>query len=202
MGRERTIAYIRRRPILSGFVIFTSAFTMGLLVTGWLLVYERSHRMPVAPPIAKVLAKLDSGDFEAARDLAARVFAHGKQTDEERGAALYIIGAVTFHDAETHEMEREKPRMYLLAARYLEEARDYGLPASHKLDGIETLAQCYFNVDRYAKALPIACGLLWRKKQKTARTCSGCCERPTCAMRNPQAKKPSKRTRNSSPNPI
>ena len=87
--------------------------------------------------------------------MAARVFAHGKQTDEERGASLYIIGAVTFRDAEVHEDEREKPRMYLLAARYLEEARDYGLPASHKIDGIETLAQCYFNVDRYAKALPI-----------------------------------------------
>lgn len=153
-GLRRVIQYIRHRPIISSAAILASATAITLLVTGWLLVYERSHRMPIAPPIATVLNKLDTGDYEAARDLAARVFAHGAQTDAERGTALYIIGAVTFRDAEVHEDTSERQRLYLLAARYLEEAHEYGMPASHKVDGLETLAQCYFNVDRYAKALP------------------------------------------------
>jgi tetratricopeptide (TPR) repeat protein len=64
------------------------------------------------------------------------------------------MGTVVAHEAALCGREAESRALYLVAARYLEEARDRGLPPGHEAQGLTLLGQCLFRSGRYAESLP------------------------------------------------
>jgi len=104
--------------------------------------------------LVEALEMLDSGEIEAARDRAAKLFAHGETPDTDLPGALFIFGAALIHDARATDDTDQQRRLYLMASRYLEEACRRGLPAGRETEGLELLSRSLFESGRYAKALP------------------------------------------------
>lgn len=86
------------------------------------------------------LIALDEQDYEQARTIAQALLKPGVVPPSELGGPVFVLGAVAMADAELAWIDRKQGK-YLLAARYLEEARDRGFPAERRAEGLLMLAE-------------------------------------------------------------
>lgn len=77
--------------------------------------------------LARALAALDDKQYEEAKSIVGKMQQQG--TDEaDFGGALYVLGAVKAAQADQEWSKDRQRAMHLIAARYLQKARDLGVP--------------------------------------------------------------------------
>ncbi|MBN1909853.1 MAG: tetratricopeptide repeat protein [Pirellulales bacterium] len=99
------------------------------------------------------LEALKSRDLDQARTWAGALAKRGDLTVDEAGGPAYIFGAASFDDAED-SWTKDKRLAYLLAARYLEAARDRGFPPGYEAKGLLLLGKSLYHSDQLAAAQP------------------------------------------------
>ncbi len=153
------------RAISAGIVVMVlgSALAWHLTSAGDLPVAEPK------PTIGRAFAALDGGRYEEARAIANQLREQAGLSYKEQSGPLYILGTVLAHDAAEQWNEERRRTLYLLAARYLEEARERGLPASRRADSLFLLGQCLYLSERYGDAIPVLEQALESNQSRRAR---------------------------------
>ncbi len=117
----------------------------------------------------RALAALQAGRYEEARAIANELRAHGGLSYQEQSGPLYVLGTVLAHDAAEQWNQERRRTLYLLAARYLDEAIERGLPEARRADATFLLGQCLYLAGKYDAAIP-ALEEAWRlNPQRRAR---------------------------------
>jgi tetratricopeptide (TPR) repeat protein len=154
------------RPVAAARWIYQSRLRLGLAIAassagmiGTVLAMALVFRGPDATDreqlLADALEQLDTGDRQAARNLAAKLGGTKSLSYGESGGPLFIQGATTYREAQEQTDPTKRRLMFLVAARYLEEARGRGWPAGRESEGLMLLGQALHGSGRYAESLPI-----------------------------------------------
>ena len=67
---------------------------------------------------------------------------------------MFVLGATAAYDAR-RAWSRQRPQGYLLAARYLEEARDRGFPPGRKAEGLSLLGESLYHSGQIPASRPV-----------------------------------------------
>jgi tetratricopeptide (TPR) repeat protein len=117
---------------LRGVTVATALLSLiGLTIGGWAYLASVALRTGQIT-LETALAALDQGHPEDARNLASRMLTGGTLPRNEYGGPLYVLGVVKMNDADTQEMPDRRRIEYSIAARYLNEARAYGVPSDRE----------------------------------------------------------------------
>jgi tetratricopeptide (TPR) repeat protein len=140
-GRVRTILLACGGVLLLGVVVAVSVVIATRKPAEKLVTLEET------------LAALDREEFAVARRLAEKLQAQGTLSTDEWGGPVFVLGVVADHEAEG-AWEKDKMGGYLVAARYLEEARNRGFPTHRDAEGLYLLGKCLVLGGRSAAARP------------------------------------------------
>lgn len=105
--------------------------------------------------LARAFAALDKGDVPAARQIAAQLLAEGRAGYAEQGGLYYILGVAAATDAQAQINPQKRKLLHLVAARYLEEARNRGVPPARRGQAWWLLGRCWYEAGRYPRAVAI-----------------------------------------------
>ena len=150
---RRALAAARRKPLRAaaigggGLAIAAAVAFAAVTIVSW------RRASAEASSLDKALAKLDAGQYQQARDIAAELLGSTSLAYDELGGPAYVLGAALAHSAEDHWNEAERRSLYLIAARYLEEARDRRFPRGREASGLYLLGRSLFESGRYAQSL-------------------------------------------------
>lgn len=151
-GLPRWAFATRRRAILvlGGLVVGIigggAALTLGLL--------------PAAKPsyirqLSQAYAKFDAGDAREARRLAADLLTRPEAEFGDQGGAYYILGAITLAEADQQINPEKRRLLFLVAARYLDEARIRGVPQTRDRQALWLLCRALHDGGRYSRSVPV-----------------------------------------------
>ncbi len=91
--------------------------------------------------LEEALTALDKGNYEQARLLVRHVLGGGVLQRSEFGTPLFILGVVKTYDADADVVPEQRRTQYLVASRYLNKARSYGLPPEREKQGLLLLGK-------------------------------------------------------------
>jgi tetratricopeptide (TPR) repeat protein len=94
---------------------------------------------------------LDRGDYGEARRMAEELRQGRLPPDAPLGAAAFLLGAAAAYEAEDPWKAEHEP-LDLVAARYLEEARDLGFPPGREGEGLYLLGRSLYRSRRMAES--------------------------------------------------
>ena len=120
---------------LRSVIVGASLLTLiGLTIGGW--AYLASVAISTGELDADIAMKaFDEGHYEEARTAVAHMLTSGHLPRHEYGGPLLVLGALKVKDAEDQPTAERRRIEYTVAARYLTEARAYGLPESRQATG-------------------------------------------------------------------
>ncbi|MDX1947340.1 MAG: tetratricopeptide repeat protein [Pirellulaceae bacterium] len=142
-----------RNKIATASFGIAAALIIGSFVGGTLWLGGKKEEQ-ASQLLADALARLDAGDDHQARQIAARLRSEKQLSYTELGGPMYVLGVVTAREAQEHFHPTEQRTLYLVAARYLEEARARGFPVGRERDGLALLGRTLHHGGRYAQSLP------------------------------------------------
>ncbi len=146
-------AGVRQNPLLSVVlvcgtgIIVASGSSIGYYAVTQGIFSDREATIGAA------LDRLDAGEYDQAKDLADRLRKKLGNDYSQLGYPLFVQGAVLAHEASELGPVQERQTLYLVAARYLEEARDRGFPPGRDQEGRYLLATSLFHSGSYAESL-------------------------------------------------
>jgi tetratricopeptide (TPR) repeat protein len=152
IAAARWIYRSRLRLGVAVAALAASMIGLGLVLTLVLRGPDANDRQEL---LTEALKQLDMGDRQAARNLAAKLGGTKTLSYAESGGPLFIQGAITYREAQEQTDPTKRRLMFLVAARYLEEARGRGWPADRRSEGLILLGQALHDSGRYAESLPI-----------------------------------------------
>ena len=103
----------------------------------------------------QALVALDQSDYEQARTLVRRMLADQWLPSSAHGGPLYVLGAIKTNDAELQPIPERRRAEYLLASRYLREARHYGFPPERESDGYFLLGKSLLESLQYVEGIDV-----------------------------------------------
>lgn len=109
----------------------TLLLLIGLTIGGWAYLANVALRTGQVT-IAGALEALDQDDTETARNAAGKLLTNGQLSRTDFGGPLFILGTLKYREAEAQTVPERRRNEYLIAARYLSEARAYSLPADRE----------------------------------------------------------------------
>ncbi|MCC7474650.1 MAG: tetratricopeptide repeat protein [Pirellulales bacterium] len=125
-----------RTVIIAGTVLVLIGVTVG----GW--AYLASVALTTGEPqIEDAMEALDKGDIDEARSIVSHLLTSGRVPRSEYGGPLFILGAVKVHEAAQQAVPTRRQVEFMIASRYLAEARAYGLPPVREAKGYYFLGQ-------------------------------------------------------------
>jgi len=124
----------------------------GVVLAGLLILGDSSAGGDVTLEMA--LDALDSRAFLEARKLAEKLQKRDDLPIEELGGPVFVLGAVSAYEAED-SWSKERTRYLLLAARYLEEARDRGFPPGREAEGLYLLGKSLYLSGQIPSSRPV-----------------------------------------------
>lgn len=151
-GAGRDGAWFRRlqRALLVGTLVVV---VIGLGVA-WSLLQKREFLEAQEKQLTEALKHLDAGDFEGARRIASQLRV-SRLSFKRMGGPVFVLGAALTHDALEQSDPVEQQKLYLIASRYLEEARDRSFPPGREPVGKLMLGTTMFHAGRYAECIPV-----------------------------------------------
>lgn len=120
---------------LRGLIVATTLLTLiGLTIGGW--AYLANVAIHAGELTADAAMKAyDEGRYEEARAIVSHMLTSGRLPKTEYGGPLLVLGALKIRDAEDQPTAERRRIEYSVAARYLTEARAYGLPEPRQTTG-------------------------------------------------------------------
>jgi len=106
-------------------------------------------------PLSVALNALDRGQAEQARNLVSRMLTSGLLPKSEYGGPLFVLGAIKTYDAEIDATPEKRRVDYLVASRYLKEARVYGFPPGREEAGIYLLGKSLLESNQFEEGIAI-----------------------------------------------
>jgi len=146
-------AWARANRLKAAVAIAGCVLTVGAGVAGWALI-GRQDRARDRLALAAAFRALDRGDYDEARNLAEALQTRGGLRSHEWAAVAFVLGAAAGREADV-TWSRDQRRYYLLAARYLEEARDRGFPPGRRAEGLYLLGRSLCLSGQLAASRPI-----------------------------------------------
>ena len=139
----------RRRAALA---VSAAAISVATLVASgdWAI---RAIRDGTEVTLAEVFEALDSGAYAQAKEVANALRSRESASLDDIAGAVYVLGVATAMEAE-ETWSRDQPQKYLLAARYLEEARSRGLPPGRRGMGLYLLGKSLYKAGQVAASRP------------------------------------------------
>lgn len=147
-------ARFRLHPVQNVIVVVlvsVAVVGLGVVIS---LVSATPTTSPNKPALADPLAELDAGRYERARQVAADLRVAGHIPTSGSGVPAFVLGMAAAHDAQRRPADRERQFLFLLAARYLEEALAAELPGDRRQTADWELGRCLFESGRYSEAIP------------------------------------------------
>jgi tetratricopeptide (TPR) repeat protein len=131
-------------------LLASSAVVLGIVAIA--VVYWRSGaQQQEHVTLEMALGALDRHEFVRAQELAEQLRAQSVLQRLELGGPAFVMGASHVYEAD-ERWGKDKGRAYLIAARYLEEARDRGFPTGRKEQGLRLLGRCQYLSGQYTAA--------------------------------------------------
>ncbi len=150
----RAVAVMRHNLLLA-VVLLCGLTIIGIAGYSYAVHYSKINQPPSTKKIlAETLNAVNAKRLDDARHALAEIPAMAKLTSVEQAQTLYLMGRIVAYDAESHVSTHDARVLYLVAARYFEEARERGLPARLEPDGMWQLGRCLFASGQYAECLP------------------------------------------------
>ena len=121
-----------------------AAFTLLALISGLAVAWTYIASLAIESErenLALAFKSLDEGDYEQARSLVRQVLNSGALPSHEHGGPLFVLGAVKTHDAASDVVSERRRTDYLVASRYLSEARSYGFAPKREKQGLLLLGK-------------------------------------------------------------
>jgi len=134
----QTWAGVSRRRMLATAV--AAAATLIGAFTGWNYVANLAIENKNAVTLEMALAALDQEKYEVAEMLANQL-QRQRRLASNVGGMLYVLGSVKAHQADLEWSDERRRATRLVAARYLENARSYGIPEDRESDALFLLGQ-------------------------------------------------------------
>ncbi len=107
---------------------------IGLTIGGWAYLASVAIRTG-GPDVDAAMKSFDEGRYEEARAAVGRMLTSGRLPRAEYGGPLLVLGAIKTKDAENQATAERRRVEYLIASRYLTEARAYGMPENREASG-------------------------------------------------------------------
>lgn len=148
-GRLSWLKTHRLKALLLLLSLLVSLAAGGGLV--WILLRGSSNE---ELSVAKALESLDARRWNEAHTMAVTLHDAPKAPPEQQAGAAFVLGATAAYEAgQTRDPERKE--MCLVAARYLEEARDRGFPPERQAEGLLLLGRSLFGSGQIAASRPV-----------------------------------------------
>jgi len=143
-GARNLPAWARANKLRAIAVIGACVVSVGGVVFGWLAIGSyRKAEEPVT--LDMVMESLDLGAYEQTRRQAKQLRQNDDVSIDELSGLAFASGASAAYEADrSWEGSKQRPRLYLLAARYLEEARDRGFPPDREAEGLYLLGRSLY----------------------------------------------------------
>jgi tetratricopeptide (TPR) repeat protein len=103
--------------------------------------------------IEMALAALDAGDYDHAAAIISDMQSQAA-TPELVGGAMFVLGAVKARDADAETSGERRTAMSQIAARYLEQAHQHGVPAGRAAEAARLLGKCLVHGGDPEAAIP------------------------------------------------
>ncbi|MEX0613606.1 MAG: hypothetical protein WD229_15925, partial [Pirellulales bacterium] len=137
-----------RSVIVAGVILSLIAITMA----GW--AYLASVALHTGElSIDAALRALDHGHYDEARAAVGRMLKSGLLPRSEYGGPLFVLGAVKMKDAESQSSADHRRVEYLVASRYLKEARAHGIPAERTAEALFMLGKSLVESGQFDEGL-------------------------------------------------
>lgn len=147
-------AWTSGHPIRSAAIAVTMTLLVVATVATW--AYLASLAIQTGQlTLDQALAALDRSDFEQARTLVRRMLSDRWLPRRAHGGPLFVLGAIKTNDAELQAIPERRRAEYLLASRYLREARHYGFPPEREADGYFLLGKSLLESLQYADGIGV-----------------------------------------------
>jgi tetratricopeptide (TPR) repeat protein len=148
--------------IRSVIVATTILGLIALTMAGWAYLAKVAlHTGEIS--LDSVLLALDEGRYEEARAAVGRMLKSGLLPRTEFGGPLYVLGAIKTVDAENQARADRRRIEYLVASRYLTEARAFGIPKQRAADGELLLAKSLIESGQFDEGLEVLDALMMQK---------------------------------------
>lgn len=125
--------WLRRNPLRAASAAGVLLVSLGALV--WVVSLALPSGIATDATLEQALNALDSGDDESARQIATQLRSDATLSYQEQGGPLYVLGMTIANDADRLWNPREKSMLHLVAAKFLQEARNHGFPEGHEARG-------------------------------------------------------------------
>jgi tetratricopeptide (TPR) repeat protein len=156
LGRLRTLLEWSRRHRLAAVGVGVAALTGLLLVfAGIRLLATVIGGSQEQLTLAMALEAYDVADYVRARQIAETLARSKSLPYDDLGGPPFVIGAITFQDARLEVDPHRRKRLYLVAARYLDEAYKYGFPEGRQAEGLVMLGRSLYRSRQYAESILI-----------------------------------------------
>jgi tetratricopeptide (TPR) repeat protein len=140
-GPRRAFAWARAHRAKLGLLAGACALGVAGVVGLWLLTAGPAY--PDDATLDLAMQALDGGDYEQARQMAEALRDGRLSPNDPLGAPAFLLGAAAAYEAED-AWPADKEPLYLVAARYLEEARDLGFPPGRQGEGLYLLGRSLY----------------------------------------------------------
>ncbi|HVT28426.1 MAG TPA: tetratricopeptide repeat protein [Lacipirellulaceae bacterium] len=117
---------------LRSVVVAVSLLSLiGVTIGGWAYLASVAIRAG-GPNVDAAMKEFDEGRYEEARASVGRMLTDGRLSRSDYGGPLLVLGAIKTKDAESQQTAERRRVEYLIASRYLTEARAYGMPENRE----------------------------------------------------------------------
>jgi len=127
---------------------------MGVTTSVWLVLASIAAPPPVTT-IEDTLKALDSGDLELAKALVTRMQEQQSIATDEYGGPLFVLGAIRSQEAQDQWSPERRRQDYLVAAKYLDEARSLGVPVDREYEALFLLGKAYIGSDQLDQGVDV-----------------------------------------------
>jgi tetratricopeptide (TPR) repeat protein len=132
-----------------------ASFLVTAIIVSWLLIAARQHRLhDKLVTMDQVLQALDSRELSEVQTLAKQMQEQGTLSAEDLGGPAFALGAGAAYEAE-NSSGNGRVKLFLLAARYLEEANNRGFPANRSAEGLYLLGKSLYESGQFLASRPI-----------------------------------------------
>jgi tetratricopeptide (TPR) repeat protein len=168
LARLRPLLDWSRQHRLAAVGIGGAALTGLLLILAGIYLLATVGGSQEQLTLAMALEAYDVADYVRAREIAEKLVRSKSLPYEDLGGPPFVIGAITFQDARLEVTPRRRKRLYLLAARYLDEAYKYGFPEGRQAEGLVMLGRSLYRIQKYANSILILREALEQNPHRTA----------------------------------